>query len=198
MRRPAYFCSPRPRPASSSHTSKREHDHPDRRQHHRQHRRHHRRGLGEQRQKALAVLIQAGPDPGQEGQGGEDPDRGTDDPADQSRPDLVAAATQRAGEHQRADRQREPSHRERQRTPFELLSAGAALEQEQQCRTDRHPDQERNALQEIETGVREVDLDVAGGETADRERGQKRPNPHRGGDADPLEYVEDQMQRAVP
>ncbi len=46
--------------------------------------------------------------------------------------------------------------------------------------------------------MREVDLDVAGGERADGERRQKRPDPDRGGHADPLEDVEDEMHRAVP
>ena len=44
----------------------------------------------------------------------------------------------------------------------------------------------------------EVDLDVAGRERADGERGQERPDPDRRGDADPLEDVEDEMHRAVP
>ena len=65
-------------------------------------------------------------------------------------------------------------------------------------RADHHHEQERRALQEREVGVSEIDLDVAGGERADDQRGQKGPNAHRRGDADPLEDVEDEMHRAVP
>ncbi len=46
--------------------------------------------------------------------------------------------------------------------------------------------------------VLEVDLDIAGAQRADCQRRKKRPDPDRGRDADPLEYVEDEMHRAVP
>ncbi len=53
-------------------------------------------------------------------------------------------------------------------------------------------------LQEREVAVSEIDLDIVRGEGADHERGQKGPDTHRSGDADPLEDVEDEMHRAVP
>ena len=73
-----------------------------------------------------------------------------------------------------------------------------ALDQRQHDRADHHPEQERRALQEREVACVEVDLDVAGRERADHERGQERPDADRGGDADALEDVEDEMHRAVP
>ena len=44
----------------------------------------------------------------------------------------------------------------------------------------------------------EVDLDVSGGQRAGDEGGQEGTDAHRGGNADPLEDVEDEVHRAVP
>ena len=73
-----------------------------------------------------------------------------------------------------------------------------ALGQGEQHDADDHDQQEQSPLQKRVRGVREVDLDIRGRERADDERRQKRADPHCGGDADPLEDVEDEMHGAVP
>ena len=69
---------------------------------------------------------------------------------------------ERAPEHDRAQRQRDPNQHQESWRALRLLVTEAPLQQRQRDRAEEHREQPRSALQEGEIGPLEVDLDVAG------------------------------------
>jgi hypothetical protein len=129
---------------------------------------------------------------------GENSDHRTDHPADESRPDGIVPTAQRAREEQRAKHHRGGPEQERAGPALEAARGEPSLRHDQHDCQHGQDQQERRALQERIIRVREVDLDVAGGERAGNEGRQERADSHCGGNADPLEDVEDEVHRAVP
>ena len=194
MRRPAYFCPERPRPATSSPQQRGDEDHPDWRRNDRQGGGDRRGNLDEDGQQAARVGVQAGTDASEQRQGGGDADRGAHDPQADPDPLRVVAARDRAAAQQRADRQAEqPEHDGEQPAVDRAASGDTPLDEQDEDRPDEHDQQEQRLLEESEVGVVEGDLDVAGGERAGDQARQEGPDADGCGHANALEDVEDEV-----
>ncbi len=198
IRRPAYFWSSRPRPAINSHSRSPSTTTPT-------------GGATTDRtaassaapsvntgSKPCLLVLEPRSGPRQQRARREHADQRADRAADQPGPDGIAATAQRTGEQQRTDHDRGGRQDERERSALELFRAQSALDERERNRADGHREQERRLLQPRHIAVREVDLNVASPQRADGERRKERTDANSGGHADPLEYVEDQIHRAVP
>jgi hypothetical protein len=96
--------------------------------------------------------------------------------------------------------QREGDHTEhiRPQARVDPSLSQPSLKQRQHDRAEDHRDQPGSAMEKVEVAALEVDLNVARGQHAHGQCGEKGPYAGRRGDADALEDVEQQVHGALP
>ena len=164
------------------------HEHRERRQQDREPRGGEGGGLGVERERTGGVRFEPGAHPAEQRACGDEAERRGAGADDDPRPPCAAAVGDGSGgregaEHEGDRRQDVGDGAELRPTP--------ALDEAQHGDENDDRQQEARLLEKAEARAVEVDADVAGGERADEQRGQERPDADPGGDSKPLEQVEE-------